>query len=50
MDSLGIKDYVVEWKELYDQMKEELENEDESDESIQIFKLILEPLYFLNNE
>ncbi len=32
LDSLGIKEDVITWKQFYDQIKEELENKDEDDE------------------
>jgi hypothetical protein len=42
LESLGIKDHVLAWKESFDAIFEELESKDEDDESIYIFKLILE--------
>ena len=34
LESLGIKEYVLTWKQLHDQIEEELESEDEDDQSI----------------
>ena len=40
--TLGIKEHVLAWKQLLDQIFKELESKDEDDESIYIFELILE--------
>ncbi len=48
LDSLGIKEHVIAWKQLFDQFKNELRILDEDDELIQRFKLILDRLDFLD--
>jgi hypothetical protein len=42
LETLGIKEHVLAWKQLLDQILKELESKDEDDESIQKFKVILE--------
>ena len=42
MESLGVKEHVIAWKQLFDQIEKELESKDESEESIKNFKVILE--------
>ncbi len=44
LDSLGIKDDVITWKQLLDQIQIEFEIEDEDDESIERFKIMLDSL------
>jgi hypothetical protein len=34
LESLGIKEYVIEWKQLFDAIKKELKSEDDGEESI----------------
>ena len=41
MESLGIKEYVLIWKQLYEKIKEELESEDEGIPSTAIREIAL---------
>ncbi len=50
LDSLGIKEHVIAWKNLYDQLKLDLKNEDESKKSISNFKLILDAVSNLTKD
>ncbi len=50
LDRLGIKKDVIAWKQLFDQIMEELKSKNEDDESIQRFKVILEGLTSLNKK
>ncbi len=47
LDSIGIKENLISWKQLYDQINVEFKSKDEDDESIQRFKVILDRLYML---
>jgi hypothetical protein len=42
LESLGIKEHVIAWKQLFDPIEEELESKDEGEESIKNFKVILD--------
>ena len=42
MESLGIKEHVIAWKQFIDRIDEELESKDEGEESIKNFKVILD--------
>ncbi len=48
LDSLGIKEHVITWKQLFDQINEEIKIEDKNDESIKRFKVIINRLSFLD--
>ena len=50
MESLGIKEQVVTWKQWYDQIVEVVKSEDEDDESIYKFKVMLHSFQFLHNK
>jgi hypothetical protein len=42
LESLGIKEHIIAWKQLFHPIKKELESKDESEESIKNFKVILD--------
>ena len=50
MESFGIKEHVITWKVMSDLIVEGLENEDEGEESIKKFKVILDDISSLNKE
>ena len=50
MESLGIKEQVVTWKQWYEQIMEVVKSEDEDDESIYKFKVMLHSFQFLHNK
>jgi hypothetical protein len=50
LESLGIKEYVLIWKQLYDKIKEELKSEDEDDQSIWKLQVMLLALSFLDKD
>ncbi len=50
LDSLGIKEYVITWKQLLDQIEKELESEDKDDDSFERLKVILDRLSFLDKD
>jgi SUMO ligase MMS21 Smc5/6 complex component len=50
LESLGIKEHVIAWKQLSDQIKEGLYSEDKSEESIKNFKVILHKITDLTKE
>jgi hypothetical protein len=50
LESLGIKEQVLTWKQWYDQIKEVLKSKDEDDESINKFKVMLHSFQFLQNK
>jgi hypothetical protein len=50
LESLGIKEQVVTWKQWYDQIMEELWIKDEDDQSIEKFKVMLHSFQFLHNK
>jgi hypothetical protein len=50
LESLGIKEQVVTWKQWLDQIVEVLKSEDEDDESIEKFKAMLHSFQFLHNK
>jgi hypothetical protein len=50
LESLGIKEQVVTWKQWYDQIKEVLKSKDEDDQSIEKFKVMLHSFQFLHDK
>ena len=50
MENLGNKEQVVTWKQWFDQILEVLESEDEDDESIYKFKVMIHSFQFLHNK
>jgi hypothetical protein len=50
LESLGIKEQVVTWKQWLDQIVEVLKSEDEDDKSIYKFKVMLHCFQFLQNK
>jgi hypothetical protein len=50
LESLGIKEQVVTWKQWYHQIREVLETEDEDDQSIYKFKVMLHSFQFHHNK
>ncbi len=48
LDSLGIKEEIIAWKQLWNKINDELHITDEDDELIEKFKLILEDITFLH--
>jgi hypothetical protein len=50
LESLGIKEQVVTWRKWFDQILEVLKSEDEDDESIYKFKVMLDSFQFLHNK
>jgi hypothetical protein len=42
LESLSIKEHVIAWKQLFDQVRKELRTGDEGEESIKNFKVILD--------
>ena len=50
MESLGIKEQVVTWKQWFDQIMEVVMSEDEDDESIEKFRVMLHSFQFLQNK
>jgi hypothetical protein len=50
LESLGIKELVVTWKQWYDQIMEVVESKDEDDQSIEEFKVMLHTFQFLQNK
>jgi hypothetical protein len=50
LESLGIKEQVVTWKQWLDQIVEVLESEDEDNESIEKFKVMLHSFQFIHNK
>jgi hypothetical protein len=50
LESLGIKEHVIAWKQLFNPIYEELESKDESEEKIKNFKVILYKISDLTKE
>jgi hypothetical protein len=50
LENFGIKEQVVTWKQWFDQIMEVIESEDEDDESILKFQVMLHSFQFLLNK
>jgi hypothetical protein len=50
LESLGIKEQVVTWKQWHEQIMEVVKSEDEDDQSIEKFKVMLHSFQFLHDK
>jgi hypothetical protein len=50
LESLGIKEHVVTWRQWFDQILEEIQRKDEGDDSIKNLEEMLHIFQFLENK